>query len=84
MAALNSNKVDTVVVPTMDNSGIRTVLLNSNPATIQTDREIADRIYIEPVDPESVIEISAIQSNYMGFGSGHNISRTGININNRS
>ncbi len=37
--------------------GIRTVLLNSNPATIQTDREIADRIYIEPVDPESVIEI---------------------------
>ena len=37
--------------------GIRTVLLNSNPATIQTDLEIADRIYIEPVDPESVIEI---------------------------
>ena len=37
--------------------GIRTVLLNSNPATIQTDREIADRIYIEPIDPESVIEI---------------------------
>ncbi len=37
--------------------GIRTVLLNSNPATIQTDREIADRIYIEPVDPESVLEI---------------------------
>ena len=37
--------------------GIRTVLLNSNPATIQTDREIADRIYIEPVDPESVMEI---------------------------
>ncbi|ARD85031.1 carbamoyl phosphate synthase large subunit [Ferroplasma acidiphilum] len=37
--------------------GIKTVLLNSNPATIQTDREIADRVYIEPVDPESVIEI---------------------------
>ena len=37
--------------------GVRTVLLNSNPATIQTDRDIADRIYIEPVDPESVIEI---------------------------
>ncbi|HII82009.1 MAG TPA: gamma-glutamyltranspeptidase, partial [Ferroplasma sp.] len=29
------------------------------------------------------IEISAIQSNYMGFGSGHNISGTGINMNNR-
>ncbi len=29
------------------------------------------------------IEISAIQSNYMGFGSGHTISGTGINMNNR-
>ncbi|AAT43484.1 carbamoyl-phosphate synthase (glutamine-hydrolyzing) large subunit [Picrophilus oshimae] len=37
--------------------GIRTVLLNSNPATIQTDRDIADRIYIEPIEPDTVIEI---------------------------
>jgi gamma-glutamyltranspeptidase len=29
------------------------------------------------------IEISAIQSNYMGFGSGHSIKGTGINMNNR-
>ncbi len=29
------------------------------------------------------IGISAIQSNYMGFGSGHNIAGTGINMNNR-
>ncbi len=29
------------------------------------------------------IEISAIQSNYMGFGSGHTIKGTGINMNNR-
>jgi gamma-glutamyltranspeptidase/glutathione hydrolase len=29
------------------------------------------------------IEISAIQSNYMGFGSGHTIEGTGINMNNR-
>ncbi len=29
------------------------------------------------------IEISCIQSNYMGFGSGHNIKGTGINMNNR-
>ncbi len=29
------------------------------------------------------IEISAIQSNFMGFGSGHNVKGTGININNR-
>lgn len=37
--------------------GIRTVLLNNNPATIQTDREIADRIYMEPIIPEVVERI---------------------------
>ena len=30
------------------------VLVNSNPATIMTDPEIADRTYIEPVTPEWV------------------------------
>ena len=39
--------------------GIRTVLLNNNPATIQTDRNIADRIYIEPITPEVVERIIA-------------------------
>ncbi|MCL2462193.1 MAG: hypothetical protein FWF44_05955, partial [Defluviitaleaceae bacterium] len=29
--------------------GIEIVLANSNPATIQTDQHIADRIYIEPL-----------------------------------
>lgn len=37
--------------------GIRVVLLNSNPATIQTDFSIADRIYIEPIEVETVVEI---------------------------
>jgi carbamoyl-phosphate synthase large subunit len=32
--------------------GIETVLVNSNPATIMTDRESADKIYIEPLTPE--------------------------------
>ncbi|HBR29912.1 MAG TPA: carbamoyl-phosphate synthase large subunit, partial [Firmicutes bacterium] len=32
--------------------GIETVLVNSNPATIMTDREIADRVYIEPLTLE--------------------------------
>ena len=32
--------------------GIQTVLVNSNPATIMTDREIADKIYIEPLTLE--------------------------------
>lgn len=29
--------------------GIEVVLVNSNPATIMTDTEIADRVYIEPI-----------------------------------
>src|SRR5213592_2681854 len=32
--------------------GIEVVLLNSNPATIMTDPEFADRTYIEPLLPE--------------------------------
>ncbi len=32
--------------------GIETVLVNSNPATIMTDREIADQVYIEPLTLE--------------------------------
>jgi carbamoyl-phosphate synthase large subunit len=37
--------------------GYRVVLLNSNPATIMTDPGVADRTYIEPLDPSVVIEI---------------------------
>ncbi len=37
--------------------GLRVVLLNSNPATIMTDPEVADRTYIEPLLPQTVIEI---------------------------
>ena len=29
--------------------GLETVLINSNPATIMTDRDIADRVYVEPL-----------------------------------
>ena len=29
--------------------GVEVVLVNSNPATIMTDRDIADRVYIEPL-----------------------------------
>src|SRR5258708_33057716 len=32
--------------------GYEVVLVNSNPATIMTDPEMADRIYIEPITPE--------------------------------
>ena len=34
--------------------GITTVLVNSNPATIMTDEEVADRVYLEPLTVEAV------------------------------
>ena len=34
--------------------GYRVVLVNSNPATIMTDPEFADRTYIEPVTSEAI------------------------------
>ncbi len=37
--------------------GYSVVLLNSNPATIMTDKEIADKVYIEPITLEFVIRI---------------------------
>src|SRR4030081_1537798 len=37
--------------------GYRVVLVNSNPATIMTDPEFADRTYIEPITPEAVEKI---------------------------
>jgi len=37
--------------------GYRIVLLNSNPATIMTDPEFADRTYIEPITPQAVAKI---------------------------
>ena len=41
--------------------GFRVVLVNSNPATIMTDPEMADRTYIEPVIPEAVADIIAVE-----------------------
>lgn len=37
--------------------GLEVVLVNSNPATIMTDANIADRVYIEPITPEFVSRI---------------------------
>ncbi|MGD9971929.1 MAG: carbamoyl-phosphate synthase large subunit, partial [Desulfatirhabdiaceae bacterium] len=37
--------------------GYRVILINSNPATIMTDPEMADRTYIEPITPEAVAKI---------------------------
>ncbi len=39
--------------------GLRVILVNSNPATIMTDPEIADATYIEPIDPDVIRTIIA-------------------------
>jgi len=41
------------------NAGYKVVLINSNPATIMTDPEMADRTYIEPITPEIVAKVIA-------------------------
>ncbi len=39
--------------------GYRVVLINSNPATIMTDPDMADAVYIEPINPATVERIIA-------------------------
>lgn len=41
----------------LKNEGYRIILVNSNPATIMTDKKTADRTYIEPITPESLEKI---------------------------
>src|SRR5688572_19043937 len=47
----------TQAVKALKEEGYRVVLINSNPATIMTDPELADRTYIEPVTPEWVARV---------------------------
>jgi carbamoyl-phosphate synthase large subunit len=47
----------TQAVRALKEEGYRVVLVNSNPATIMTDPELADRTYIEPVTPEWVARV---------------------------
>ena len=44
----------TQAVRALKEEGFRTILVNSNPATIMTDPDLADRTYIEPLTPEWV------------------------------
>jgi carbamoyl-phosphate synthase large subunit len=37
--------------------GIEVTLINSNPATIMTDKVVADNVYLQPLEPESILEI---------------------------
>jgi len=45
--------------------GYRVILVNSNPATIMTDPEFADRTYVEPITPECVEKIIARETEEM-------------------
>ncbi len=47
----------TQAAKTLKELGYRVVLINSNPATIMTDPEFADRTYIEPITPEVINKI---------------------------
>ena len=41
--------------------GYRVILVNSNPATIMTDPDMADRVYVEPLTPEVLEEIIKVE-----------------------
>ncbi len=49
----------TQAIKALKGEGYRIVLVNSNPATIMTDPELADATYIEPITPEIVAKIIA-------------------------
>ena len=58
--------------------GLEVVLVNSNPATIMTDTNIADRVYLEPLTVESIERIIARErpdSLLAGLG-----GQTGLNM----
>jgi len=48
--------------------GYRVVLVNSNPATIMTDPDLADATYVEPITPEIVAKIIAKERNVIPGG----------------
>ena len=58
--------------------GIETILVNSNPATIMTDKQVADKVYMEPLTEETiqyVIKTERPDGLLAGFG-----GQTGLNL----
>ncbi|GIT45128.1 MAG: hypothetical protein Ct9H300mP11_30640 [Chloroflexota bacterium] len=49
---LNFDYAGTQACKSLREEGVQTVLVNPNPATIMTDQDIADRVYIEPLTVE--------------------------------
>ena len=41
----------------LQQAGVRSVLINSNPETVSTDFDTSDRLYFEPLDDESVLDV---------------------------
>lgn len=42
-------------------SGIETIMVNSNPETVSTDFDISDKLYFEPLTPEHVLNIARLE-----------------------
>jgi carbamoyl-phosphate synthase large subunit len=51
----------TQAVKALKSEGYRIILINSNPATIMTDPDLADATYIEPITPEVVARIIELE-----------------------
>jgi carbamoyl-phosphate synthase large subunit len=51
----------TQAVKALKEEGYEVVLINSNPATIMTDPELADKTYIEPITPEMVAKVIELE-----------------------
>ena len=51
--------------------GVEVVLVNSNPATIMTDKDIADHVYIEPLNIASVTQVIQIGVASASVGDAH-------------
>ncbi|MBR2302351.1 MAG: carbamoyl-phosphate synthase large subunit [Clostridia bacterium] len=51
----------TQALTTLKNEGLEVVLVNSNPATIMTDAEMADRVYLEPLSVDVLKKIIDIE-----------------------
>jgi carbamoyl-phosphate synthase large subunit len=58
----------TQAVKTLKAEGYRIVLVNSNPATIMTDPDLADATYVEPITPEIVAKIIEKERNVLPGG----------------
>ena len=62
----------------LQEEGARVVLVNSNPATIMTDSEMADKVYVEPITVDAISEIIATEQPdgvIAGLG-----GQTGLNV----